>query len=1060
MPKVLMHALVWTASRGLYELHPADPHLSHVLPGEEKPWVAWLATSTSFSFQGQCGRLTVRKEVRPRGEGYWYAYHSHRGQVRKRYLGRTAALTLTHLEAVAQALGTDPAGGPARAKADPSVKNPLSTLAAMEAGNGGRSQRNLLLRRARLERGWSQRELADLIDAPHALTINRWENGVVFPGPGYREKLCQLFEKSLADLGLVRQPALFLESPGPQGPIIDPALPVYLARQHRLIGRGELLREITNQLLDPLCHQLALCGLPGIGKTMLATVLATQSQIQRHFPDGVLWADLGPRSRLSTILIRWSKLLGMSSTQTSSLHSEEQWIDLLRETIGMKRILVVIDDAWTIEEALACRLGGPHCSYLLTTRSPEIALRFAGTQVFQVPELEPAHGRELLTTYVPMLKEGREELVSTLVQAVGGLPLALKLMGIHLMIQARHHQPRRFHAALTRLQQATERLRLAEPQAGLERDRRLPPGTSLTLQAIIELSETMLSTQEQQALFALSVFPPKPHSFSEEAALAVTAAPPEVLDRLVDSGLVEVSAEARYQLHQTIADYATTRRTDSQVLARLQHYVWLYIKQHHGQNDLLDQESHLIFVALEMVHHDSDFGVYVQWLLALSPYLRETRPFTQAEQYLQQAYHDAGLRGEPRVRVRIAQHLGASLRDQGRYREAEAVLREGLQLASSKDPKEEMELLALLGTVLTELSIYQEAKASMDEALIRAEQLGDQRLLGRYTAFRATVEMHQGGDLALIENVLLKAQALYQPLNVPRDLAFIHLYLLEVHRSKGNFEQAYAYAREAERVARTFEYQDLLLRIQVGVGELLYEQGAYARAKSLFEEARTLAHRMRSQRWIFSTLFGSSRVALKMGDIEQALAYQQEAGALLPISSTPEKRCDLLLVQILVALAQHDPAQARTLAYDALQLAREVQLQRYCCEFLIQLGMACQQAGDFQEAQSWLQEGLRLAQTLAMPRFLGEVRLALGEHFLLQAAYRPAKEQFEEVMRTIPHDYQELIARAHAGLGSVARGLQQYQEARRQGLAALALFEQMQHFQQQEMQAWLASFPE
>ena len=54
--------------------------------------------------QGQAGRLNVFKEARPRGGGYWYAYHSHQGQARKRYLGRTATLTLARLEAVAQAL--------------------------------------------------------------------------------------------------------------------------------------------------------------------------------------------------------------------------------------------------------------------------------------------------------------------------------------------------------------------------------------------------------------------------------------------------------------------------------------------------------------------------------------------------------------------------------------------------------------------------------------------------------------------------------------------------------------------------------------------------------------------------------------------------------------------------------------------------------------------------------------------------------------------------------------------------------------------------------------------
>ena len=51
---------------------------------------------------------------------------------------------------------------------------------------------NLLLKRARLQRGWSQQEVADAVGAPHAFMVNRLENGVIFPGPGYRQKLLRL----------------------------------------------------------------------------------------------------------------------------------------------------------------------------------------------------------------------------------------------------------------------------------------------------------------------------------------------------------------------------------------------------------------------------------------------------------------------------------------------------------------------------------------------------------------------------------------------------------------------------------------------------------------------------------------------------------------------------------------------------------------------------------------------------------------------------------------------------------------------------------------------------
>jgi hypothetical protein len=59
---------------------------------------------SSLAFQGISGSLNVYQEARPRGGQYWYAYHSDRGGIRKRYLGRTAGVSLARLEEAAQAL--------------------------------------------------------------------------------------------------------------------------------------------------------------------------------------------------------------------------------------------------------------------------------------------------------------------------------------------------------------------------------------------------------------------------------------------------------------------------------------------------------------------------------------------------------------------------------------------------------------------------------------------------------------------------------------------------------------------------------------------------------------------------------------------------------------------------------------------------------------------------------------------------------------------------------------------------------------------------------------------
>ena len=61
---------------------------------------------------------------------------------------------------------------------------------------------NRLLRAARKERGWTQQQVAARIGAPLSLNVSRWENGTAFPSAYYIERLCQLFGKSVRELGL------------------------------------------------------------------------------------------------------------------------------------------------------------------------------------------------------------------------------------------------------------------------------------------------------------------------------------------------------------------------------------------------------------------------------------------------------------------------------------------------------------------------------------------------------------------------------------------------------------------------------------------------------------------------------------------------------------------------------------------------------------------------------------------------------------------------------------------------------------------------------------------
>lgn len=98
MPKRSFHLLTWSAEQQRYELSTGGNLQQCFTLHDEQKWQDWLCEQTSFAFHGQHGHLSVVKEKRARGEGYWYAYGTQQGSPRKRYLGPTPKVTLARLE--------------------------------------------------------------------------------------------------------------------------------------------------------------------------------------------------------------------------------------------------------------------------------------------------------------------------------------------------------------------------------------------------------------------------------------------------------------------------------------------------------------------------------------------------------------------------------------------------------------------------------------------------------------------------------------------------------------------------------------------------------------------------------------------------------------------------------------------------------------------------------------------------------------------------------------------------------------------------------------------------
>src|SRR5258706_15226205 len=137
MPKTAGYLLIWRAEQGAYALYASPSQALLTVTPEAQAWFAWLDSVASFTFQGQQGQLTARKESRQWGEGYWYAYRRVGPKLSKKYLGRTADLTLARLEEAASLL----AGAQAFPQPETATRVP-SVLPKSSRDGGGTSSRH------------------------------------------------------------------------------------------------------------------------------------------------------------------------------------------------------------------------------------------------------------------------------------------------------------------------------------------------------------------------------------------------------------------------------------------------------------------------------------------------------------------------------------------------------------------------------------------------------------------------------------------------------------------------------------------------------------------------------------------------------------------------------------------------------------------------------------------------------------------------------------------------------------------------------------------------------
>ncbi|WP_051367119.1 ATP-binding protein [Hamadaea tsunoensis] len=293
-----------------------------------------------------------------------------------------------------------------------------------------------------------------------------------------------------------------------------------------------------------------LCGTAGVGKTALA--LRWAHTVRTAYPDGQLYVNLrgydpGRPVTAADALGGFLRSLGVDGRSLPP--GADERAALLRTLLAGKRLLLLLDNASTVEQVRPLLPGAGACFVLVTSRDelPGLAARDGAARVEVAP-----FATDTATTLLRLLIGPRvaadPAAAAALAAQCAGLPLALRV--------AAELAAGRPAAPLADLvaELADERCRLDLLDAGGD--------PHSVVRGVLSWSYRGLPVETARAFRRLGLHPGR--TFGAGAAVTLTGSR-ALLDDLVRAHLVYRSGPTRYGLHDLLRAYAAelTRTVDS-----------------------------------------------------------------------------------------------------------------------------------------------------------------------------------------------------------------------------------------------------------------------------------------------------------------------------------------------------------------------------------------------------------------------------------------------------------------------------------------------------------------
>jgi tetratricopeptide (TPR) repeat protein len=698
----------------------------------------------------------------------------------------------------------------------------------------------------------------------------------------------------------------------------DKPIPAPFMSPHGLVGGKMLLDELRHDLISG--RDVALSGLPGVGKTALAVALAHDKEVRDYFNAGVLWAGLGQDGNAQSELAKWCGELGLPWDMFTDVHEMRERTGIVRAVIGARRFLVIIDDVWEAQDGLSLRVGGPNCAHLYTTRSPGIAEAITDGNIKAVATLVPGEGVSLLKRFIPGIDP---ESAYKMVRLVHGLPLGLVIMGKYLQGELRSGQSGGTSEALRRLEQVLE---IEAPQTLLNELPALTSDVPLAMKRVLQLTIDTLEPHVQDVLGALVLFPPMPNTFGESAALEITGASIRTLDTLVEQGLLEPSGLDRYTLHKIIAQYARANLAMEFAPIRYIDYFLNLVNEYTDDHVLLGQESRNILRALDMAR-EMDLGIdLIRGCNAFFPHLERLGLFEEARKYLSYAEKGAGSSEDKLVTLG---NLGKLAYRMSEFDQAQGYFQKGLEVAQKlEDLGAECLMILGLGDVARSQDHFEDARDHYQEGL---------KLARKKAASHHVIDLNLGmGELYLSRDNFSNAAKYYErALNWARkgddssttSAVLAKLAVLAIRKEE--FDEAEEYYIESLGHARIAGNEVVVGALSAILGKMAMDRRKYRKAQDYFKDALEMGKKLGDNVLIAQMQGYLGKLAMKGGELYTAKVLIEAGLRLARQNGNREHIIELLIDLAAVHQKETSITDARLALRQALTYALELDHQDY-----------------------------------------------------------------------------------------------------------------------------------